>query len=101
MASTEKTQLTPAVDIYENEGSYMVCADLPGARPDSLSVDLDAGTLTLFADRDENTAWKRVFRISDAIDAEQVTASLEYGVLRVTLPKRESLRPRRIPVALA
>ncbi len=94
--------VTPAVDIYENETEYLILSDLPGADPGSLALDLDQGTLTLQASRaGARTDYKRVFRLPDSIDAEAVRARLDAGVLRVHLPKRESLRPRRIQVSTA
>lgn len=108
--STDKTHsaMAPAVDIYESEDEYLILSDLPGADPASLSLDLDHGQLTLAATRlalggevvhgSEPSSFHRVFRLPDSIDAEAVSARLDKGVLEVHLPKREALKPRRIPV---
>ncbi len=109
--STDETLsvMAPAVDILENEDEYLILSDLPGADPDSLSLDLEHGQLTLAARRralsgelvhgSEPLSFHRVFRLPDSIDAEGVSARLDKGILEVHLPKREALKPRRIPVA--
>lgn len=95
------------VDVFANDDGLVLVADLPGVAPDALDVSFDKGMLTVSGTR--NLAWnpeeaartvqyQRRFQVPDDIDAEQVSARLEHGVLVVNLPKAESAKPRRIPI---
>lgn len=108
----EGTYFKPAVDIYETDEAMMVVADLPGTRPEDVDVDLrdDMLTLTGAVDTDDQDDWEslyteyrtghftRQFRLGQNIDKSNITAELNDGVLRVTLPKAESATPRKIDV---
>ncbi|GAB4283999.1 MAG: Hsp20/alpha crystallin family protein [Deferrisomatales bacterium] len=101
---------TPPVDIYETDDALVVIADLPGIRPDRLSVEVEHGVLTIEGrtDGEEPADWLwrefeplsffRQFRIAETIDKEKISAKLAHGVLTLTLPKAEEVRPRRIEV---
>jgi HSP20 family molecular chaperone IbpA len=102
----------PDVDILEQADAYVVHADVPGAGPDSVSVRLENGTLTLDAGvvSHAEPSWTpihaeyriggyhREFRMSEDIDAGAVSASVRDGVLTLRLPKRAASRPRQIRV---
>jgi HSP20 family molecular chaperone IbpA len=103
---------TPAVDIYESDTAITVLADMPGVRGDGLTIDLRDNTLTiegaptdvvaqgerlLLREYDTGTFYRQ-FRLSNAIDQGKIDASLNDGVLRLTLPKAEAARPRKIEV---
>ncbi|CAN5241712.1 Hsp20/alpha crystallin family protein [soil metagenome] len=101
------------MDLYKVEDQYVLHADLPGVDPGSVDVRIDGSTLTLTAHRtalsEEGVSWlaserfagtyKRQLSISDDIDAEQIEASYDNGVLTVTLPIAEKAKPRRIEVS--
>jgi len=104
---------SPAVDIYRTEEALALVADLPGAKKEELHIGLEDGVLTISAPVEDVEprlkpryreygvgGYLRRFTLSDAIDQSKITASLEDGVLRVTLPKAERLRPRKIEVAV-
>ena len=99
--------VAPPVDIYENRDEILVLAEVPGARPDGITVRLEKNELYLHARREDVTsgpgkAWgadySRTFIVPRGIDAEKITAEMTAGVLRIRLPKNESLKPRRIEV---
>ena len=46
----------------------------------------------------EDGNYYRVFKVGDSIDVEKITAKVEHGVLRVTLPKHDRVKPREIPI---
>lgn len=108
----EGTYFKPAVDIYETDDQMMVVADLPGVRPDNVDVDLrdDMLTLTGAVDDGEWDDWDslyteyrtghftRQFRLGQHIDKSNISAEMNDGVLRVTLPKADSATPRKIDV---
>ena len=94
-----------ASDLYEDDDSFHVRAELPGVKKKDLSLELNDGTLLVGFERDsdaadekERTVWKRAVTVPDGIDAEKVSAKLEDGILTVTLPKSEARKPRRISV---
>jgi HSP20 family protein len=100
--------VAPPVDIYENTDEILVVADVPGARPESITVKVEKGELYLYARRDDAGAPKgtpsvaldyaRTFLVPRGIDAEKISAEMNAGVLRIHLPKSEALKPRRIEV---
>ncbi len=107
---------TPAVDIMENENELVLTADLPGVKMDDIDIRLEDGTLTLTGSREmekrEDKAgyhrlersygkFQRAFVLPDTLDADRVQANFNDGVLTVTLPKKETAKPRTIKVQLA
>ena len=102
----------PRVDCVETGVAYLLEADLPGVDESTLSVTLERdvlairgrmslpepGGFSLLHREFEPSDFERTFRVSQAIDQQRVEASLEGGVLRLSLPKK---RPevRRIPVS--
>jgi len=102
--------VAPPVDIYENRDEILVLAEVPGAHNDGVTVRLEKNELYLHARREDATngtgdskrAWgadySRTFIVPRGIDAEKISAELNAGVLRIHLPKSESLKPRKIEV---
>jgi HSP20 family protein len=98
--------ITPPVDIYENADEILVVADVPGARSDSIMVKVEKNELYLHARRGEEPGpagtraadYTRTFLVPRGIDSEKISADMNAGVLRIHLPKSESLKPRKIEV---
>lgn len=92
----------PSVDIYENGDEFLVVADLPGARSESVEVRLDKENLSISARReagaDGGGEYRRTFLVPRGIDASQITAEMKQGVLTLRLPKGAALKPRTIQV---
>lgn len=102
----------PDVDILERPDAYVVYADLPGVDETSVQVRLENDVLTLDASLATlpEASWtpvhseyrvggyRREFRLSDAIDTGNVSATMRDGVLELRLPKVERKRPRTIEV---
>jgi HSP20 family molecular chaperone IbpA len=100
------------VDVYETKDAFVVVADVPGVTDGSLDVTLEKDQLTIEARvepvRRENHRLRlvesagggflRTFALPDGIDRERIAATVKNGVLRLTLPKSEAVRPRRIVV---
>jgi HSP20 family protein len=103
---------SPAVDIFENENSIIVLADMPGVKAQDLNIDLRESVLTLTGRVAglENTSesdvlreygsgvFFRQFTLSETIDQAKIDAKLSEGVLRLELPKVERAKPRQISV---
>jgi HSP20 family molecular chaperone IbpA len=88
----------------------LLLVDVPGATNDGIEVQLDKGQLTILAKRHEDAPgsllaaeyraydYLRVFSVPQGIDPSKIDAQLGGGVLRLRLPKSESVKPRRIEV---
>lgn len=108
----EGLSLLPPVDVTEDENGITVLADVPGASRESLALRIDGDTLTLEAPiglelpdgmepvyaEVRAAHYRRSFTLSAELDRERIQASLNDGVLKLQLPKREEARPRRIEV---
>lgn len=100
------------LDVIESDDAYTVRAALPGLRLEDLDLTYASGVLTLKGEirpdeEDEvryylRERWcgkfQRSLTLPDEVDASQIQATYEAGVLTVHLPKSEELRPRRIQV---
>ena len=103
----------PLVNVWEDENALFVEADLPGLDPATLDVFVTEGNqLTIQGERKapevKGAAWvrqerpfgqfTRVIGLPALVDADKVEATYESGVLRLTLPKSEAAKPRKIAV---
>ena len=104
--------VVPPVDVFEDEQAITLLADLPGVPRDKLEIRVDGDTLLLEAQaaavgpqdmelvygEAQCPAYRRQFTLSRELDAGRIEAQLRDGVLRLTIPKAEEARPRRIQV---
>lgn len=103
----------PSVDIYENKDQIILEAELPGMNRDDFELTVENNVITLrgernFEKKDETDNYHRVersygsftrsFTLPQTVSAEGAMAEYTNGVLRVTLPKREETKARRIEV---
>jgi HSP20 family protein len=99
------------VDAYANEDAIVLTADVPGLKPEELEVTLEGDTLTIRGElksrpedrnyllRERATGhFERVLTINTPIDSGKVEATFEDGVLTLTLPKAEAVKPKQIAV---
>lgn len=105
----------PAVNLKEEDGEYLLTAELPGLDLDDIEVDVDRDTLTLKGEKKsvyeekkegrwhlyERTygTFERSFTLPRAVEAEQVKAEFENGILSVHLPKRKEAMGRKIEIS--
>lgn len=102
---------SPAVDIYESATALVLIADMPGVSADNVSIDVHDNQLTVRGtvpaqDEKERPLLKeygvgdyfRQFTLGKAIDQSKIEASMKDGVLTLTLPKADALKPRKITV---
>jgi HSP20 family protein len=108
----EESALWPPVDVIEDSTGITLYADLPGVPRDKLNLQVEGDTLTIEAelalDVPEGLAsthaevqlarYRRVFTLSKELDAEQVNAELQHGVLRLRIPKAAHAQPRRVEI---
>ena len=111
-ATPPQRHVVPPVDVFENEASITLLADLPGVPRDQLHVRVDGDMLVLEATAAPSgpeqmelvygeaqcPAYRRQFSLSRELDATRIEAQLRDGVLRLVIPKAEEARPRRVQV---
>ena len=87
----------PAVSVTEENGDTRISAEIPGVKPEDVKVSVESSTLTIEGQKTGFT-FKRSFTLPSTVDAENIKANYEHGVLSVTLPKAEKAKARLIPV---
>jgi len=105
-------QTLPELITHQDKDGYTVTADVPGLTEKDLTVDLHRGVLTLNGKRELATPesfevtrrersslnFSRSLRLPEEVDEEKVNASVKDGVLTITLPRQEAVKPRQIPI---
>lgn len=106
----------PAVDVYEDENSFLIKADLPEVRREDVKVSLNENTLSISGERrveheDKRENYHRVersygqfyrsFTLPPNVNTEAINAQFKDGVLRLTLPKKEEAKPKQIDVKVS
>lgn len=104
----------PALDLIETADAFILKADLPGVDKKNLEVSLAANQLTIKGEKKDvegrdqkkffrNERWsgsfQRTITLPSSADPEKVSAELVDGSLKLTVGKREELKPRQIAVA--
>jgi HSP20 family protein len=104
--------ISPLIDIHEQADGLILEADLPGASPETLSVQLEDNVLNLRASAQSAVPescrmiheefhpgeFQRSFILGDDVDRDRVSAELKNGVLRLHLPKAERSQTRKIEI---
>jgi len=103
----------PAVDIYENENELVLTAEIPGIDEKDIEIKIEDNTLTLKGERkfeketkEENYhriersygSFFRAFTLPHSVDTDKVQAVHENGVLKITMPKRQELKPKTVHI---
>lgn len=102
----------PDVDIIEGKDKIVVIADMPGVNENSVDITLDDNVLTIYGRVDWNIPdkmklthaeygigdYQRIFTISGEINREKIEANVKDGVLRLTMPKNDAPKMRKITV---
>jgi HSP20 family protein len=107
----------PAVDIFETENELVFKADVPDVDQKEIDVRVENQTLTIAGERKfeaqngETKGFHRIernygkfvrsFAVPNTFDTEKIAAAYKNGVLSVTLPKRETAKPRQIKVEVS
>lgn len=113
--TTERAQtiqfVAPDVNIYETKDGYTLEAEMPGVSKDGLEITLEGHEITITGHRaaevfsgdalfrERHAAdYRRVFELDPMIDTARISARMNQGVLFLTLPRSEQLKPRKITV---
>ena len=107
--------LMPPVDVVEDANGITLYADLPGVSRENLHLQVESATLTIDAEVDLGLPeglqsshtevglgrFHRTFTLSQELDPDRIAADLSNGVLKLSIPKAEHAKPRRIAVTAA
>jgi len=101
----------PEVNIFETKDGYVLEAEMPGVDKSGLEITLEGTEITIVGRRHTGaqpgeplfrersvTDYRRVFELDPAIDSSNISANMDQGVLTLTLPKSERVKPRKIAV---
>jgi HSP20 family protein len=101
------------MDAYRSGDEYVIVFDLPGVSPDAIDLDVERNVLTVKAERRPAAlaegvemqvaerplgVFSRQLFLGDTLDAEQISAAYENGVLTVTIPVAAQAKPRKIAI---
>src|SRR6266404_1740230 len=103
--------ISPEVNIFETKDGYVLESEMPGVSKNGLEITLEGNELTIVGHRSTERVngealvresrvadYRRVFELDPAIDTAKISARIEQGLLTLTLPKSERVKPRKIPV---
>ena len=111
--SATTTAWAPALDISERKDAYLVTVELPGMTAEDLDITMEDGLLTIQGERQFTAesseqqfhrverrygAFRRSITLPAQVQAEQIQASFDNGVLQIVVPKMEEAKPKRIQV---
>jgi HSP20 family protein len=104
--------ITPPASVTEIADGYMLETEMPGVKKDGLEISVENNQLTIIGRRSlpvvEGTLihresrpenFRRAFEIDPSIDAEKISAKIDQGLVTLTLPKAEHVKPRKITVS--
>lgn len=112
-SSSEQAVWAPRTDLVETDESYRIDLDVPGMSRDDLNINYQDNQLTVSGERtsdrtDEGEKYVRVersfghfyrsFTLPRTVSADDIRASYENGVLSITVPKTEEVKPRQIDI---
>lgn len=100
------------MEAYRQDGSFVAHIDLPGVSPDTIDLTVEQNVLTVRAERTPPSAdsveklvaersygvFSRQLWLGEALDADNLTASYDAGVLTITIPIAEKAKPRRVEI---
>ncbi|MFO8083807.1 MAG: Hsp20/alpha crystallin family protein [Desulfobacterales bacterium] len=106
-------QWIPKVDVSETDDHFIVRAEVPGMDKDDINISLSNGLLTIQGEKKQEKkeekenyrfvesrygSFSRSFRVPGGVDADKIDANYKDGVLKVTIPKSEEEKSRKIEI---
>jgi len=104
--------VTPVASVVEDGDAYLLRVEMPGVNKEGLEISVENNELTIIGRRDlaqiEGTLihresrtedFRRVFEFDPSIDTSKISGRIDQGVLTLTLPKAEQVKPRKITVS--
>lgn len=110
--SQARPVLRPAADVFETDTAWLIRLDMPGVASETTEITVEdriltvSGTNTLALPESAKALhtefaianYRRSFSITDAVDTDGISAQVRNGVVTVTLPKAQRLKPRKIAI---
>ncbi len=111
---TREAVVVPALEMKEDDSEVTVRAELPGIDPKEVDVSLERGYLTIKGEKKQEKkqekenylhvetsygSFSRTIPVPADIDPDKVRAGYKKGVLTITLPKKETAKPRRVEIS--
>jgi HSP20 family protein len=99
------SHMQPLLDVYETDNTIVASLDLPGVEKKDVEVSVSNGFLTISGERknisSEGRIWqetsfgtfKRTFELTEAVVEDKIKAQFKNGVLKISLPKAEEVKP--------
>jgi len=110
-ANTGREYVSPDVNIFETKDGYVLEAEMPGVSKEGLEITLEGNEITIVGHRNNEMPtgtplfrerrpvdFRRVFELDPAIDTAKIAAKMDQGLLTLTLPNSEKVKPRKISV---
>lgn len=106
--------ITPAVDLHEDDHEYVLTVELPGTRPEDVSVEVQDGVLSIRGEKTREKehgkgksrwversygSFHRSFTLPANAATDPIEGSFKDGVLTVRIPKREEAKPRIVNIS--
>jgi len=106
--------IVPLADIDESANEYVITMDMAGVEKTGVDITLDDNELTIRGAVDEPLKekditgyaefslynYRRSFTVGNDIDSEKIRAAINNGVLSITLPKKEEIKPKKIEISV-
>lgn len=114
--ASEGTEFSPRMDMKESEDAYTVKLTMPGIDKNDIDISVSDGVLTVKGETKEEEedekstylvrehkhySYYRSVRLPSEVVADKAEAEYKNGVLKLTLPKAEEVKPKSIPVKIA
>ena len=104
--------ISPAASVTDTADGYILEIEMPGVKKDGLDISVDNHELTIVGRRSVPAAegtvihreshpenFRRTFELDPSIDANNIGAKIDQGLMTLTLPKAEHVKPRKITVS--
>ena len=103
---------TPTASVVEDADGYLLQVEMPGVNKEGLEISLEDNELTIIGRRSLPTIdgavihcesrqenFRHTFELDPSIDGNKINAKIEQGILTLTLPKAEHVKPKKITVS--
>jgi HSP20 family protein len=103
-ASASASGSTPSFQVNTTDDGWRIDVPMPGIDPKDVTLEVAGNTLSIRAEvpSEENDKgpmrYEQTFTIPQFVDLEKLTASHRHGMLRLTVPLKESVKPRRVQI---
>ena len=110
------SRVFPSINVTEDKDNYYLRAELPGLKSEELDISVVEDQVSIRGERKipvekqefnyhrrerQEGSFRRTLSLPMAVDAGKVTAEMKKGILKITLPKHERAKPRKIQIAPA